>query len=337
MNGAPDVSVIMASFNGAAYLAEAIGSVQRQTLASWELIVVDDASSDDSVAVARALAAGDPRIRIFQQPANRGPAAARNRALDEARGGWIAVFDCDDAMAPDRLERLLARARDDGAQIVADNQVICSSSLQPERTLLPSASVAELRTVGLARFIQSGCLYSTSPDLGFLKPLICAALIDRAGARYDEGLRIAEDFHFLLRLLRLGKQIHIEPEPLYFYRKHAGSISHRLSQEVIASMIAADEGFRTSGAPLSKAARQALDRRIRGLRSWSVHERAMQAWKAGRIGEALAAALSRPHAWPLMSQPVRARIGRCWQAARAAVAHRGPVEEGKPMSAGGPA
>jgi succinoglycan biosynthesis protein ExoO len=318
MSVTPEISVIMANFNGAAFIGDAIRSVQDQTLASWELIVVDDASSDDSVAIAQRIAAADCRVRVLVQPVNSGPGAARNRALDAARGRWIGILDSDDALAQERLERLLARAWRSGAQIVADNQVLCSAELRPERLFLPGAA-ADPRRIDLARFIDSSRLYSAHPDLGFLKPLIRAQTIARGAVRYEEQSRIGEDFHFLLRLLALGADIEIEPDALYFYRKHSASISHRLSQDTIAAIIAADERFRKSAGPLSPAARKALDRRMRGLRSWAAHERCMQAVRAGRIGPALAAAIGRPHAWRLMSRPLRSRLARVWQAVRTRV------------------
>ncbi|MGZ3314934.1 MAG: glycosyltransferase family 2 protein, partial [Caulobacteraceae bacterium] len=100
MTTAPLVSLIMANYNGARSLAEAIASAQRQTLADWELILVDDASTDDSLAIAVTLAQADQRIKVLAQARNRGPAAARNRALAAARGAWIAVVDSDDVMLP---------------------------------------------------------------------------------------------------------------------------------------------------------------------------------------------------------------------------------------------
>ena len=307
MDGAPDVTVVMANYNGAAFIGQAIGSVQAQSLKSWELIVVDDASQDDSLAIIRSYAQRDPRIRVIAQSANRGPAAARNRALDAARGDWIAVFDSDDVMYPDRLERLLTRARDEGAMIIADNQMICGSDLQPQRQYIPENSALNLRRVDLARFIDCGRLYSSHPDLGFLKPMICRSLITRAGARYDETLRIGEDFHFLLTLLVHGAEILIEPEPLYRYRKHGASISHRFSPAVLASMIAADQAFRAKLDRKSRPALKAIDRRISGLKSWAAHEQAMAALKAGRLDEALGTALARPHAWRLMARPLASR------------------------------
>ena len=305
----PAVSIVTANYNGAAHLAEALRSVQAQTMGDWELILVDDCSRDDSLAVAREFAAADPRIRVFAQDVNGGPGAARNRALDEARGDWVAVFDSDDVMRPDRLQRLLIRAREDGAQVVADNQLICDGELQAQRLFIDLAHAAALREVDLAGFIDSSRLYARMPDLGFLKPLIRRDLIARSGARYDEGLRVGEDFHFLVEVLAAGAVLHLEPEPLYLYRKHGSSISHRLSQPVIAAMIRADR-HACARLHADRAAVRAMNRRIEGLKSWSAHEQVMAAAKARRWGLALATALRRPHAWRLISRPLLMRLER---------------------------
>ncbi len=299
----------MANYNGASHLAEAIGSAQRQTLTDWELILVDDASVDDSVAIAQGLAETDPRIRVLVQPRNQGPAAARNRALDAARGDWVAIVDSDDVMQPLRLERLLARARRQGAEIVADNQLVCSADLAPVSRFLTPAVAERLARLDLERFIDSGRLYSRWPDLGVLKPMVRRALIARTGARYDESLRIAEDFHFVVMLMAAGAELHLEPEPLYLYRKHAGSISHRLTGPLIAAMIAADRAARERLQDQPGAGR-ALERRIAGLKSWAVHERVMAAAKARRWFEAARIALERPHAWRLISRPLLERMVR---------------------------
>jgi succinoglycan biosynthesis protein ExoO len=316
MSGAPRVSVVMANYNGARHLAEAIASVQAQTLADWELLLVDDASTDDSLAVALAMAERDPRIRLLAQPRNQGPAAARNRALEAARGEWIAVADSDDVMLPQRLERLLSRAGRDGAEIVADNQLVCSADLRARSPFIGQAEALQFGRVDLAAFIDSSRLYARRPDLGFIKPLIRKALIDRSAARYDESLRIGEDFHFLVGLLASGAALSLEPEPLYLYRKHDASISHRFRPEVLAAMIEAD-GQARRRLKAQPAAARALGRRIEGLKSWAVYERVMAAAKAGRWGEAARLALSRPHAWPLISRPARRRLSQMFRARQA--------------------
>jgi succinoglycan biosynthesis protein ExoO len=316
MSAGPRVSVIMANYNGARHLAEAIASVQAQTLSDWELILVDDASTDDSLGVALALAERDPRIRLVGQSRNLGPAAARNRALDAARGAWIAVADSDDVMLPSRLERLLARAEREGAAIVADNQLICSADLRGRVPFIEPHEARRFARVDLAAFIDSSRLYAKGADLGFVKPLIRRDLIDRAGARYDESLRIGEDFHFLVGLLAAGAELSLEPEPLYLYRKHGASISHRLRPEVLAAMIEAD-GQARRRLKAHPAAARAMGRRIEGLKSWAVYEQVMAAAKARRWGEAARRALSRPHAWVLISRPARQRLSQMFRARQA--------------------
>jgi len=312
----PLISVVMANYNGARHLAEAIASVQRQTLAAWELLLVDDASTDDSVRVAQGLAEADPRVRVLVQPLNRGPAAARNRALDEARGAFIAVADSDDVMLPDRLERLLARMVGEGAEIVADDQLVCSADLTARTPFMGEDAARRLGRVDLATFILSSSLYARLPDLGFVKPLIRRDLIARAGVRYDESLRIGEDFHFLVGLLAAGAKLHLEPEPLYLYRKHGESISHRFKPEVLAAMIEADTRARTrlAGQP---AAVRAMTRRIEGLNSWAVYEQVMGAAKGRRWLRALVLAAGRPHAWSLILKPLRHKLAEAFQARRA--------------------
>ena len=316
MSAAPRVSVVMANYNGARHLTKTNTTMQAQTLADWELILVDDASTDDSLAVALAMAERDPRIRIIAQSGNQGPAAARNRALEAARGAWIAVADSDDVMLPQRLERLLARAGRDGAEIAADNQLVCTADLRGRTPFIGQTEALRLGRVDLAGFIDSSRLYARKPDLGFIKPLISAGLIARSGVRYDESLRIGEDFHFLVGLLAAGAEITLEPEPLYLYRKHGASISHRFRPEVLAAMIEADSQARRR-LKAHPAAARAMRRRIEGLKSWAVYERVMAAAKARRWSEAARRALARPHAWALIARPLRRRLSQIFRARQA--------------------
>jgi glycosyltransferase involved in cell wall biosynthesis len=104
----PRVSGIMAARNTAAYVGAAIESALGQTYANFELLVVDDASTDGTAEIIAGHAEGDARVRLFRQAEWSGPAAARNLALREARGEWIAVLDSDDLWRPDRLKLQLA-------------------------------------------------------------------------------------------------------------------------------------------------------------------------------------------------------------------------------------
>src|SRR4051812_36371506 len=119
----PLVSVVMANHNGAAFLAEALRSALGQSLVDLEVVLADDGSTDASLAIAQAIAAGDRRLVVLPPAPNGGPGAARNRGFAAARGQWIAVMDSDDLMHPERLERLLEAAGRDGCDIVADDML----------------------------------------------------------------------------------------------------------------------------------------------------------------------------------------------------------------------
>ena len=98
------VSVIMPSYNTAKYIGETIKSVQAQTYENWELIIVDDCSTDNTdTAVDPFLS--DERIRYLKNSRNSGAAVSRNYALREAKGKWIAFLDSDDLWFPDKLEK----------------------------------------------------------------------------------------------------------------------------------------------------------------------------------------------------------------------------------------
>ena len=99
------VSIIMPSWNTGAFIAESIRSVLAQTNSNWELIIVDDGSTDHTDSVVASF--DDPRIRYFKNTRNVGAAMTRNRALREARGEWIAFLDSDDLWAPQKLDRQL--------------------------------------------------------------------------------------------------------------------------------------------------------------------------------------------------------------------------------------
>jgi glycosyltransferase involved in cell wall biosynthesis len=105
MGSNPRVSVIMAVYNGERYLREAVASVRNQTFEDWELVLIDDGSTDQTPAMCDALAVADRRIRVFHQKNSGLPAAGRNRAIREARGEFITFLDGDDLYHPDRIRR----------------------------------------------------------------------------------------------------------------------------------------------------------------------------------------------------------------------------------------
>lgn len=118
----PDVSFVIAAFNAEGSIARSVRSALDQREVSVEVIVVDDCSRDRTIDAA--LSVADTRVRVVALDRNRGPGGARNAGLAAGRGRWIAVLDADDAVHPDRLARLIARAASADAPIAVDNLAV---------------------------------------------------------------------------------------------------------------------------------------------------------------------------------------------------------------------
>ena len=113
----PLVSVIMPAYNAASFIEEAIGSVIAQTVTDWELVVIDDRSTDDTFAMAQRCVADDPRIRLLKNDTNMGVAKTRNRGIALSNGQYIAFLDSDDVWRGDKLEKQLEKVKKTGAGI----------------------------------------------------------------------------------------------------------------------------------------------------------------------------------------------------------------------------
>lgn len=321
MSISPAVSIITANYNGAAYLPDAVASVMAQTLDDFEWLIADDASSDDSLAVIAAATNGDPRVRILPGVRNTGPAGARNRALGAARGRWLAIFDGDDRMDPDRLKILVARGETDAADIVVDNLRVFESAARDKASLfLRGPSWRDPRGISLAQYIDSGRMYSRKPGLGYLKPLFRATTLGQF--RYREDLKIGEDYDLVLRLLATGATMRFEPAGLYHYRRHGGSISAVLRGTHIEQMLRADAALALESPTRghSEPVRAAVARRRRSLEVALTYDRVITALKSRDLGPAIRESLSQPRVLPLLTMPVAARLRRLAERVQATVA-----------------
>jgi glycosyltransferase involved in cell wall biosynthesis len=309
VSGRPAVSVIVANYNGAAYLTDAIASVQRQTLHNIEIIVADDGSTDDSVALVRRLMDADARIRLLQDRQNRGPGAARNRALAVAEGEWIAVMDSDDLMHPERLSRLVEAAGSDGAELAADNilEFFQNAATLP-RPLLSGRWASGPRWIDVVEYVRGNLFYVSEPSLGYLKPLFKASTLK--DYRYDEILKVGEDYDLVVRLLHSGKKLRVYPEPLYFYRKHDASLSHRADKNVLRAMQAANRRFLDQVSPSDFKVIAAVKTRMRSLDTALLFDELLDALKAGHWPKALRIALKRPRVVALLRFPIGTRLRR---------------------------
>ena len=264
-----DVSVIMPAWKSAAFIERAIGSVLAQTDVSFELIVVDDASPDDTGAIVKRFAATDPRIIYDRLPENMGPSGARNRAIELARGAFIAVLDDDDVMAPDRLATLLATANTFNADIVVDNmQPIFHPATEPSGArFLEIAPDAAPRRISLKDYIDPATETELGHGLGYLKPLFRKSTLERLDLRYDLSLRNSEDFYLVAEMLARDCIMMLIAEAGYFYTIREGSLSHRLSTDYAAAIVKAEQTFRAEYAngfdrPTALASRRQLNQRL---------------------------------------------------------------------------
>lgn len=218
-----EVSVVIPAYNAAPFIGRALESVQAQTAGSWEAIVVDDASTDETAALVSAMAERDARIRLLASPTNEGPAAARNRAIAASAGRWIAVLDADDAWTPDRLETLLAAAQGGDWDFVADNQIRFDRAAERQSGVMFPAGRGE-RRLDLRSLLESEHPRSKA-RYGYLKPLIRKAALDRLDLRYRPQHRLAEDFLLYAELLLKGARCLVIDTAHYIYTTQRGDLS----------------------------------------------------------------------------------------------------------------
>jgi glycosyltransferase involved in cell wall biosynthesis len=191
--GAPEISVVLATYDRRCTLPRAIASVLAQDDVKFELIIVDDASRDDTAAYLSTLA--DPRIRVIICGQNGGPSAARNRGLAAARADIVAFLDSDDAYLPGRLAAPLSAFAADGGLVAT-----LSSAVKHDRS---GAREARIPAVKLAAPAFEWALICD------LVPVEATSITVRrepalATGGFCESLRLTEDREFLVRLARLG-------------------------------------------------------------------------------------------------------------------------------------
>lgn len=299
----------IATYNAQDHLQAAVASALAQTLADLEVIIVDDCSTDGTWELALRLARSDGRIVVDRLASNGGPAVARNRALALARGAWFAVLDSDDLYLPDRLERLVQLGEEIEADIIADDLVVFDDA-DPTQAAFFLGTGAKAEWVTNVLYLRRTLMYGDGPNLGYLKPMIRTARLRDLNLRYDEHLRIAEDDDFVLRMLAAGLSYRLETQAGYAYRRHGGSISHRLSTRNAAAILAASERLMIAAAPHPVEVRNLLQlRHVAFVRS-EAFARLIDALKARRVGRAVALLLKTPATIPMLRMPIDAALRR---------------------------
>jgi succinoglycan biosynthesis protein ExoO len=311
----PDVSVVIPAWNAASFIDNAIASALRQDDISVEVVVVDDASTDDTPTVVAAF--DDPRVRSFRLAENRGPAAARNAALAAARGRWVAVLDADDTLLPNRLTRLVGIAEANQLDIIADNLWIerITEDGPAWSPLLDEPLDGKLIPLNLTNYLLGNRLFSRRLGFGYLKPLFRRSFLDQQNIRYDETLRIGEDFHLILEALAMNARCARHASAGYIYVTRAGSISHRLSLSDATAMIAADRRFLARfGDRLSPVEARAAKLHLRSLTDGAAFVAMVDCIKRRRLIDLVRQAGQHPRAVRHFSMPMRAALAR-WRSA----------------------
>jgi succinoglycan biosynthesis protein ExoU len=254
---AKSVTVVIAAYRAAATIRRAIDTALAQPEVE-RVIVIDDCSPDDTVAVARGGDDGSGRLVVLEQPVNRGPAAARNRALDMLETAWFTVLDSDDWMMPGRIGGLLRHAGE--AEIIADDihQIAVGDPAPPTETLM-GPGFTRPAPISLTEFIRANITRGGTQrkELGFIKPLIHASLIRQKGLRYDESLRLGEDFDIYCRMMATGARLLLVPAQGYVAVVRPDSLSGRHTRADLLQLRDADD--RLASLPgLTDADRQAL-------------------------------------------------------------------------------
>ncbi|WP_261799083.1 glycosyltransferase [Actinomyces ruminicola] len=207
----PLVSVIVPAYNSERHITQALASILSQTVEDLEVLVVDDASRDRTLALAERCAARDPRVQVLAQTANQGVARARNRALARARGRYIAYLDADDQWEPRKLERQL--------DFLADGALgACITSYETIEEDGAHRNYVHVPPVIDYRGFLKNTLTCT------LTILFDTAVIDRSLLVMPD-LRRGQDAATWLQVMKHGHLIYGLDECLAKYRKTAGSLS----------------------------------------------------------------------------------------------------------------
>lgn len=187
-------SIIIPTYNVDEYIEECITSILKQTFDDFEIVIVDDCSSDNTVEVINKLS--DSRVKLFKNEVNKGPSYSRNKAIKYSNGKYIMIVDSDDLILEDRLEIMNTYIREEDPDILFDNfyyfidgDGYCYANGYEQK----GVSKNSLQSIDVKQFIEY--------DLGIFKGVMKREFITKNGILYNENCRLAEDFLFLLRVL----------------------------------------------------------------------------------------------------------------------------------------
>lgn len=228
------VSVIMPAFNASTFIAESIESVIAQTYKSWELLIVDDGSVDNTAAIIQSYAAKYPQIKYFYQP-NSGQGKARNTAIQKATGELIAFLDADDEWFPQKLELQLNWMDEVAADLIFTTGYFFNEhgKILPRKFLVPKGRW------NAEEMLRLLVIHNRIPILTVLvkKEYVLAA----GGFSERKEVQNAEDYNLWMKLCFVNTVFASFDQPLVKYRVHSQQVSHDRRKMTLKKIMALDD------------------------------------------------------------------------------------------------
>ncbi len=213
-------SILIANYNNGRFFKDCYNSILEQTYTDWEVIIVDDASTDDSVETIERFIKDDDRFHLFKNEINNGCGFTKRKCAEEARGKFCGFLDPDDALLPCALEEMVnAFGKNPDAVLIHSNLYICSEKLE-RKGLHPAAGL--VKDIGDYYFNYAPPYNNAGPVVAFTA-FLKSAYLETDGI--DPHMLRAVDQDLYLKLWEIGSFSYLD-KPLYLYRIHEGGISH---------------------------------------------------------------------------------------------------------------
>lgn len=235
------ICVVIAAWNGGATIGRAVRSALAQPEVG-EVIVIDDASSDDTCRAAVSEDDGSGRLQAIRLEANRGPAFARNMAIHLSKSPYIAPLDSDDFFLDGRFARMNFAAGE--WDVIGDNILFVSEDGADALVNEPAFPCDDVTSrLDFTGFVIGNLSRRGRPrgELGFLKPVIRRAFLHEHAIRYDEALRLGEDFELYARMLALGARFGLRRQCGYVAVEREDSLSAEHRPEDLLTQVRADD------------------------------------------------------------------------------------------------
>lgn len=298
----PEVTVIIPTYNSEEYIARALKSVFNQTHQDLEVILIDDASTDSTVSIARSFR--EKRLRIITSDRNRGVSYSRNRGIGQARGKWIALLDSDDWYAPERLEQLLIAAKQYSADLIADDLFLIRDNRDCHDTLLQEnhqQSLSSWQLIDAVKFVTSDrpAAIGTKRNwsLGYVKPLIRKEFLSDNNIQYQEDINVGEDFTLYLECLWHHAKFYLIDRPYYYYRIRELSLSTRKPIDYLSQSCQITQRFidRPARCDRDRELQKVLRKNIEVFRQRLTYYYSVESLRQRKFGRAIEQVLAAPY------------------------------------------